>query len=53
MSGKEGFSGYKGEALEAIKRAEAEIGDIIRVTKNGEVYEGILIPRPEYGDENT
>jgi len=45
------FSGYKGEALEAIKWAEAEIGDMIRITKNGEVYEGILIPRSEYGDE--
>lgn len=51
MSGKAELSGYKGEALEAIKKAEAEIGDIIRVTKNGEVYEGILIPRSEYGDE--
>jgi glutamyl-tRNA(Gln) amidotransferase subunit D len=45
------FSGYRGEALEAIKRAEAQIGDLIRITKNGEVYEGILIPRSEYGDE--
>ncbi|MEM3698183.1 MAG: Glu-tRNA(Gln) amidotransferase subunit GatD, partial [Candidatus Bathyarchaeia archaeon] len=45
------FSGYRGEALEAIKRARAEIGDLIRITKNGEVYEGILIPRSEYGDE--
>jgi glutamyl-tRNA(Gln) amidotransferase subunit D len=51
MSGKEEFSGYKGEALEAVKRAEVEIGDRIRITKNGEVYEGILIPRSEYGDE--
>jgi glutamyl-tRNA(Gln) amidotransferase subunit D len=51
MARKEEFLGYKGEALEAIKRAEAEIGDIIRVIKNGEVYEGILIPRSEYGDE--
>jgi len=51
MAKKEEFSGYKGEALEAIKRADAEIGDIIRVTKNAEVYEGILIPRSEYGDE--
>ncbi len=50
MSDKE-FLGYKGEALAIIKRAEVEIGDIIRVTKNGEVYEGILIPRSEYGDE--
>jgi glutamyl-tRNA(Gln) amidotransferase subunit D len=51
MSVEEKFSGYRGEALEAIKRAEAQIGDLIRITKNGEVYEGILIPRSEYGDE--
>jgi glutamyl-tRNA(Gln) amidotransferase subunit D len=44
-------SGYKGEALEAIKRTEAQIGDVVRITKNSEVYEGILIPRSEYGDE--
>jgi glutamyl-tRNA(Gln) amidotransferase subunit D len=51
MSGKEEFSGYKGEALEAIKKIGAEIGDIIRVTKDEEIHEGILIPRTEYGDE--
>ena len=50
MSEKEG-SGYRGDALEAIKKAEAGIGDMIRITRNGEVYEGILIPRSEYGDE--
>jgi len=50
MSTKES-SGYRGEALEAIKKAEAETGDIIRITRNGETYEGILIPRSEYGDE--
>jgi len=27
------------------------MGDRIRITKNGESYEGILIPRAEYGDE--
>ncbi|MEM3673605.1 MAG: Glu-tRNA(Gln) amidotransferase subunit GatD [Candidatus Bathyarchaeia archaeon] len=51
MSEEEKFSGYRGEALEAIKRARAEIGDLLRITKDGEVYEGILIPRSEYGDE--
>jgi glutamyl-tRNA(Gln) amidotransferase subunit D len=51
MSEKEESSGYKGEALEAIKRAKAEIGDVIRITRNGETYEGILIPRSEYGDQ--
>ena len=50
MNDKE-FSGYKGEALEAIKKAEVEIGDMIRATKDGEAYEGILIPRSEYGDD--
>ncbi|MEM3726087.1 MAG: Glu-tRNA(Gln) amidotransferase subunit GatD [Candidatus Bathyarchaeia archaeon] len=51
MNEEEEFSGYKGEALEAIKRAEVEIGDMIRITKDDSVYEGILIPRSEYGDE--
>jgi glutamyl-tRNA(Gln) amidotransferase subunit D len=43
-------SGYKDEALNALKKARCEVGDIIRVTSNGKVYEGILIPRSEYGD---
>jgi len=47
----EEFPGYKGKALKFLKKAGAEIGDIIRITKNGETYEGILIPRSEYGDE--
>ncbi len=49
MSEKE--TGYRGKALEIIKKANAEIGDIIRVMKEDEVLEGILIPRSEYGDE--
>jgi glutamyl-tRNA(Gln) amidotransferase subunit D len=51
MNEREESLGYRGEALEAIKKAEAEIGDLIRITKNAEAYEGILIPRSEYGDE--
>ncbi|MEM2971668.1 MAG: Glu-tRNA(Gln) amidotransferase subunit GatD [Candidatus Bathyarchaeia archaeon] len=51
MNEKERHLGYKGEALEAIKRAGAEVGDVLRITKDGVVYEGILIPRSEYGDE--
>lgn len=46
------FPGYKGKALKTLKQAKAEIGDLIRLTKNGETYEGLLIPRSEYGDEN-
>ncbi len=48
---REEFPGYKGKALQLLKQAKADIGDIVRVTKNGETYEGILIPRAEYGDE--
>ena len=45
------FPGYRGQALKFLKKAGAEIGDVIRVTKNGENWEGILIPRSEFGDE--
>jgi glutamyl-tRNA(Gln) amidotransferase subunit D len=43
--------GYKGEALQRLKRAQADIGDRIKITKDAETYEGILIPRSEYGDD--
>jgi glutamyl-tRNA(Gln) amidotransferase subunit D len=46
------FPGYRGEALKLLKSAGAEIGDVIRVTKEGESWEGILIPRSEIGDEH-
>jgi len=45
------LSGYRGEALKALKAAGAEIGDLIRITKNETTYEGILIERSEHGDE--
>ena len=43
--------GYRGEALQLLKRVKAQIGDILRLTKDNEIYEGILIPRSEYGDD--
>ena len=43
-------SGYKGAALEALKKADCDVGDIIRVTSKGKTYEGILIPRSELGE---
>ena len=46
------FPGYRGEALKLLKSAGAEIGDVVRVTKEGESWEGILIPRSEIGDEH-
>src|SRR4030042_2787954 len=52
MSEKAESSGYKGEALSALKKAGCQVGDVIRVTSNGNAYEGILIPRSETGDGN-
>lgn len=37
--------------LQALKNAGAEIGDWVRITKDDQVYEGILIPRSEYADD--
>ncbi len=50
MSEKAENSGYKGELLNALKEAGCAVGDIIRVTRKGKAYEGILIPRSETGD---
>ncbi len=47
------LEGYHGEILRRLKSAKAKVGDIIRVTtKTGEVFEGALFPRSEYGDPN-
>ena len=50
MSKQEESLGYKGKALEALKQAGCEVGDIVRVIGEGKTYEGILIPRSELGD---
>jgi glutamyl-tRNA(Gln) amidotransferase subunit D len=42
-------SGYKGIALELLKQADCDIGDILRVTSREKIYEGILIPRSGEG----
>jgi glutamyl-tRNA(Gln) amidotransferase subunit D len=49
MSEKAESSGYKGEALSALKKAGCQVGDIISVTSKKKTYEGILIPRSETG----
>ncbi|MEM0357880.1 MAG: Glu-tRNA(Gln) amidotransferase subunit GatD [Candidatus Bathyarchaeia archaeon] len=51
MSLEENLSGYKGLALQVLQSIGAEIGDLIRIVKGGQVFEGILIPRSEYGDD--
>ena len=46
-------SGYKGSALEALKKADCDVGDVIRITSKGKTYEGILIPRSELGEDTA
>ena len=47
----EGLPGYRGLALDVLRRAGVRVGDSIRVRRGGDVFEGILMPRTEYGDE--
>jgi len=43
--------GYKGKVLQALEKAGAEIGDRLRISRDTQVYEGILIPRSDYADD--
>ena len=47
----ENLSGYKGKTLGVLAKSRVQVGDLIRVTKDGVTYEGILIPRSELGDD--
>ena len=44
--------GYKGKAAEALQRAGVSVGDNVRITREGKVYEGTLFPRSEYSDDS-
>ncbi|MCW3998047.1 MAG: Glu-tRNA(Gln) amidotransferase subunit GatD [Candidatus Bathyarchaeota archaeon] len=44
-------TGYRGYVLKALENSSCEIGDILRVEKEDKVFEGILIPRSESGDD--
>jgi len=47
----EKLTGYKGKVLKTLEEAEAQVGDIVKITKNGETYEGVLMPRYELADD--
>ncbi len=38
---------YSRVVEEALRKAGVDVGDRIRIEKNGEIWEGILLPRPE------
>ncbi len=44
---------YSKEMLERFGFLKIKVGDRISITKNNETFEGLLMPRPEIGDENT
>jgi glutamyl-tRNA(Gln) amidotransferase subunit D len=43
--------GYRGRALELLRQSGAKPGDRVKVEKGGRVYEGVLMPRSELGDD--
>ncbi len=45
------LTGYKGRALELVKKSGASIGDKIRLTTDGETVEGLLMPRVSGRDD--
>jgi glutamyl-tRNA(Gln) amidotransferase subunit D len=42
-------SGYQDLALQLLKQADCNVGDILKVSTKGKTYEGILIPRSGEG----
>jgi glutamyl-tRNA(Gln) amidotransferase subunit D len=46
-----GLQGYRGALRGLLERSRVEIGDLIRVEKEGRLYEGYLMPRLETADE--
>lgn len=45
------LKGYRGRVLKILSEANAAIGDMIKIVRDGEVYEGSLMPRSESGDD--
>jgi glutamyl-tRNA(Gln) amidotransferase subunit D len=43
--------GYRGRVLEILRQADVKPGDKVRVEKGGRIYEGVLMPRSELGDD--
>jgi len=45
------LGGYRGKARRILAEAGITVEDRVRVVRNSETYEGVLVPRSEYGDE--
>jgi len=47
----ERLQGYRGEARRLLEGAKVVVGDLVRIIRGAETYEGILMPRYELADE--
>ena len=47
----EALPGYRGKLRELLTEAKVGVGDVVRVHKGGEAFEGTLLPRVENADE--
>ena len=47
----EGLFGYSGDAFTILKCAEAQVGDVIKISRGRESFEGSLMPRYELADK--
>jgi glutamyl-tRNA(Gln) amidotransferase subunit D len=47
----EELAGYRGKALEFLKKADASVGDVLEVQTDWGAVTGTLVPRYEYNDE--
>jgi len=45
------LQGYRGEARRLLEEAKVDVGDLVRITRGAESYEGILMPRYELADD--
>ncbi len=48
---KKELSGYRGKAFHVLNKAKVGVGDVLHVTKDGDVFEGVLMPRYELADD--
>lgn len=47
----ESEGGYRGTLFKFLRQAKASVGDVVRVRCDQAIYEGVLMPRSELGDE--
>ena len=45
------LSGYRGKAEKVLLKAKVEVGDLVKVTRGSEVFQGVLMPRYELADD--